>query len=120
MERKNILVACNSLDYILIHKTLGNSFVMDRADTREDILRLGNANQYDLLLIDISFLKPDYGIITGFKKSNVPVVALSPELYDAKDKELQKAGCCACYIKPIRQESFAEFIHFWIYEKEIG
>lgn len=120
MERKSILIACNSLDYILIHKTLNNDFILDKANTCEDILRLGDANQYDLLLIDISLLKPDYRVIARFKKENIPVVALSPEPYDAKDKELHKAGCCACYIKPIRQELFADFIRPWIQENEMN
>lgn len=119
MKENKILVACNSLDYILIQKTLENEFVLEKADVPDDVLRLRNANHYDLLLIDTAFLRADLKVIEGIKEERIPVVAMSSEPYDAKDIKLREAGCCACYIKPIRQELFVAFIRYWINEYQM-
>lgn len=119
MKAKSILVACSSLDYILIHKTLQDKYILDKVDKREDIIKFRKEFKYDLLLIDVAFLKPDFEVISGIKELNVPVIALSSEPYDARDGQMLKAGCCACYIRPIRQELFAAFIDYWIQQYSV-
>ena len=116
MEKKRILIACSCLDYMLINKILGGFCSLDKAENREEIIRFGNQSHYDLLLIDIAFLKPDFEILKTIKKEGIPVVALSPEPFDARNKKMMEAGCCACYVKPIRTDLFAAFISFWIQE----
>lgn len=114
MKEKNILIACDPLDYILIQKILSPNYYLDRADNRGDILKMRALKEYDLLIIDVIFLKPDFTVITGAKEKKIPVIALSSEPYDARDAKMSQAGCCACYVKPIRKEVFAEFISCWI------
>lgn len=114
MENKNILVACSSLDYILIHKVLHNNFLLDRAENRAEVLSLRQAKSYDLLLIDVAFLKPDFEVIAGAAEENIPVVALSAEPTDAYSGKVRDNGCCACYIKPIRPDLFNSFVSYWI------
>lgn len=116
MNTKKILVACTPLDYILILKVLGENFILDQAQSREEIIRLRKEHHYDLLLIDIVFLKPDFKVISGMSEMNIPVIALSSEPFDAREGRLQKAGCCACYVRPIRVELFAAFVTYWIEE----
>ncbi len=41
MEKKNILIACSSLDCILIYKILNKHFSIAQAESRKDILNLG-------------------------------------------------------------------------------
>lgn len=110
MEEKRILVACSALDYVLVYKTLQGKYILNRAEKAEDILKLRGIYHYDLLLIDIAYLKSDIKSMIGLSEMDMPIVALSSEPYDAKEKEMKKAGCCACYIKPIRQELFVNFI----------
>lgn len=112
MAKKNVLVACSSLDYILIQKTLQSDYLIDRALSKEEILELQINHQYDLLLLDIAFLKPDFKVIEGVK--DTPVVALSSDPMDARDETVLKGGCSACYVKPIRQELFPAFLDYWI------
>lgn len=114
MEKKNILIACSSLDYILIYKILCNHFIITRAESCEEILNLGEVGHFHILLVDVSFLKPDFEVLYFAKKKRIPVIALSSEPYDARDKEMRIAGCCACYVKPIRQEIFGPFVQYWL------
>ena len=116
MKGKNILVACSALDYILIQKLLSDSFLLDKAGSREDIVNRIEKNKYDLFLIDIAFLRPDFKVIDGVVKENLPVIALSSEPNDARDKAIKKSGCCACYVKPIRSELFKAFVSYWMDE----
>lgn len=116
MKKKNILVACDSLDYILIFKILDAFYVISRAESREEIMMLRKKQTYDLLLIDIAFLKPDFKVLDGITEKDIPVIALSSEPYDARNKELKEAGCCACYVKPIRHKMFAAFVEYWLNE----
>lgn len=99
---------------MLIQKILESDFKLVAASTPEEILRLVQSVQHDLLLIDILFLKAEPGI-SGYAKSNrTPVIALSSEPNDARDRKLLERGCCACYIKPIRQHLFLPFVSYWI------
>lgn len=116
MKNKKILLACNALDYILIAKILGGNLVLDRVDEPEEIISRRKSGEYDLLLIDIAFIRSDFKVLEGVAEEHLPVVVLSSEPYDARDEKLKQAGCCACYIKPIRQDLFAAFINYWIKE----
>lgn len=114
MKDESILVACSSLDYILILKTLQGRYILNRVERREDIIKFSKEFHYDLLLIDIAFLKPDFEVIREVVKMKIPVVALSSEPSDAQGMEMKRNGCCACYVKPIRKESLIECIDHWI------
>ena len=114
MAKRNILIACSSLDYILIQKTLQNDYLIDKAQSKDEILELRKGCHYDLLLIDILFLKPDLKVIEGIK--GIPVIALSSDPMDARNEKMLKGGCCACYVKPIRQDLFPAFLDYWIKE----
>lgn len=114
MKEKKVLIACNSLDFLLISKVLGQGFALDWVQNREEVSKFCKNKSYELLLVDISFLKPDFKLLAAVKKEHIPVVALSSEPYDARDKALSAAGCCACYVKPIRHDLFAAFINYWI------
>ena len=114
MRNKNILIACNSLDYILICKIMNKDFTIIRAISHEDILNTGEVGKFDLFLVDVEFLKPDFEVLALARKRNIPVIAISSEPYDARDKQMRKAGCCACYVKPIRQEVLLPFVQYWM------
>lgn len=114
MKDKNILVACNALDYVLIHKILSASFLLEKAEREGEIWQKLEEKEYDLILLDISFLEEDQQLIYRLKeKKNIPVIALSPEPSDARDHRLQKTGCEACYIKPLRHDTFRLFVRYW-------
>lgn len=114
MEEKRILIICDSLDFLWISKALRRRYVLEWVGDREDLLRYGDRVDFDLLLIDIALLRADPSLSERFATKHIPVIALSSEPYDARDKSLLKAGCSACYIKPFRQDMFAALVRDWI------
>lgn len=115
MEEKKILVACCSLDYILIEKLLSRLFTLDYVATCEEFSMKVKTQKYDLILADIIFVKSDYSLIRNIQPK-IPVLALSSDPSDAREIQLQKNGYCACYIKPIRQELLTPFVKYWLEE----
>lgn len=113
IENKRVLVACSDLDFLLISKILQKGFVLDHANNQDDIMKKRQANAYDLLLIDICFLKPQYEFAKQLQYDKVNLVALSSEPGDVCDRKLMDTGCKACYIKPLRFDSFALFVEYW-------
>lgn len=113
IENKRVLVACSDLDFLLISKILQKGFVLDHANNQDDIVKKRQANAYDLLLIDICFLKPQYEFAKQLQYDKVNLVALSSEPGDICDRKLMDTGCKACYIKPFRFDSFALFVEYW-------
>lgn len=113
MESKRVLVACSNLDFLLIRKILQKGFVLDHAANRNDILQKKQNNKYDLLLVDVCFLKPEYDFVEQLHADQVNLVALSSEPGDVCDHKLKKSGCKACYIKPFRFNSFSLFVEYW-------
>lgn len=59
---------------------------------------------FELLLLDSGLLKPDFKILHWLKSYLVPVIVLPPEPEDVRNKILLDTGCCAYYIRPIRQD----------------
>ena len=114
MEEKRILIICDSLDFLWISKALRRRYVLEWAGNREDLSKYGDRVDFDLLLIDIALLRADSNLSERFAAKHIPVIALSSEPYDTKDKSLLKAGCSACYIKPFRQDMFAALVGEWI------
>ena len=113
IENKRVLVACSNLDFLLISKILQKGFLLAHANNRHDILQKKQANEYNLLLIDICFLKPGYEFAEQLLQDKVNLVALSSEPGDSCDCKLKSSGCKACYIKPFRIDSFALFVEYW-------
>lgn len=113
MKTKRVLVACSKLDFLLISKILQKDFLLEYACSRSEILQKKQKNEYDLLLIDICFLKPEYEFVKQLQVNKVNVVALSSEPGDGCDHRLKDSGCQACYIKPFRFDSFILFVDYW-------
>ena len=114
MEEKRILIICDSLDFLWISKALRRRYVLEWAGNREDLLKYEDRADFDLLLIDIIILRADSNRSEHYAAKLIPVIALSSEPYDARDKSLFKAGCSACYIKPFRQDKFVALVRDWI------
>lgn len=110
MEMKNVLVVCSRLDFILMEKILKEEFLLDRGGYREDILYLLEKRKYNLVILDADLIKRDGYFISQLPSAKIPVIALSSEPNDARDKRILKAGCIACYIKPFRQPGFLFFV----------
>lgn len=113
MENNKVLVACSNLDFLLISKILQKGFLLDHAQKRDDILQKIQENKYNLLLIDVCFLKPGYEFAEQLQVEKINLVALSSEPGDIRDHKLKKSGCKACYIKPFRLDSFGLFVEYW-------
>ncbi len=114
MEEKRILIVCNSLDYLWISKALQRGYALEWVGKWEDLSKYEDKTDFDLILIDIAFLRADLNLLKYFASKHIPVIALSSEPYDARDKSLLQAGCSACYVKPFRQDVFTALVRDWI------
>lgn len=115
MNVKKVLLVCGSLDYILIGKLLDKHFILKRING-EELAEWVDPEAFDLWIIDVAYLKLDLSVIEPLKKANLPVIALTSEPEDARNEKIRDAGCCACYVKPIRQELFIPFVEYWLKE----
>lgn len=114
MKDKSILIVCDDLDYVLIDSLLRECYLLKRIQGQKEILKCVEDDTYDLLLVDISFLKQDSDLKQWSRKIRVPIVALTSDPYDCRSKNLKEMGCIACFVKPIRSREFALFIDKWI------
>lgn len=111
---KKILVVCSSLDYILIDKLLGDKYELHQWKEHENILAEEAKNHYDLFLMDVSFIQLYRNMIEVLKEKNARMIGLTSDPYDSRNRKLLAMGLSACYLKPLRSDTLAPFIQYWM------
>ena len=91
---KKILVAeDNDSNYVLMTYLLKKDFEFERAKNGQLAVDMVEANDYDLVLMDIKGKHP-----------NLPVVALTANAFDSDRTAAEKAGCDGFLSKPVNRE----------------
>ena len=105
---KKILVAeDNDSNYVLMTYLLKKDFEYDRANNGKVAVEMVEANNYDLVLMDIKMPIMD-GLEATKKikelKPDLPVVALTANAFDSDRAAAEEAGCCGFLSNPVNRD----------------
>ncbi len=105
---KKILVAeDNDSNYVLMTYLLKKDFEFDRAKNGQIAVEMVEANNYDLVLMDIKMPIMDGLEATRQikeKHPDLPVVALTANAFDSDRTAAEKAGCNVFLSKPVNRD----------------
>ena len=105
---KKILVAeDNDSNYVLMTYLLKKDFEFDRAKNGQIAVEMVEANNYDLVLMDIKMPIMDGLEATRQikeKHPDLPVVALTANAFDSDRTAAEKAGCNGFLSKPVNRD----------------
>ena len=106
---KKILVAeDNDSNYVLMTYLLKKDFEFDRAKNGRIAVEMVEANNYDLVLMDIKMPIMDGLEATRQIRANghtLPIVALTANAFDSDRSLAEEAGCNDFLAKPVSSEA---------------
>lgn len=111
---KKILIAeDNDSNYILMTYTLRGKYEIERARNGKEAIQMVSTGAYDLVLMDIKMpimdgLEATEKIKAAFP--NLPVVALTANVFDIDKENAKRAGCDAFIPKPVNRDKCLETI----------
>ena len=105
---KKILIAeDNDSNYVLMAYLLKKDFEYERATNGKVAVEMVQANDYDLVLMDIKMPIMD-GLEATKKikelKPGLPIVALTANAFDSDRVAAEEAGCCGFLSKPVNRD----------------
>ena len=105
---KKILVAeDNDSNYVLMTYLLKKDFEYERAVNGKVAVEMVDANNYDLVLMDIKMPIMDGLEATKTikeKHPDLPIVALTANAFDSDRAAAEAAGCCGFLSKPVNRD----------------
>ena len=105
---KKILVAeDNDSNYVLMTYLLKKDFEFERAVNGKVAVEMVDANNYDLVLMDIKMPIMDGLEATKTikeKHPDLPIVALTANAFDSDRAAAEAAGCCGFLSKPVNRD----------------
>ena len=115
---KRILIAeDNDSNFILMTYMLRGKYDYERARTGQEAVDMVNNNAYDLVLMDIKMPVMD-GLEATTKihvaHPDLPVIALTANVFDIDRENAKHAGCCAFISKPVSRDNCIETIEKFI------
>ncbi|MBR1410521.1 MAG: response regulator [Prevotella sp.] len=111
---KKILVAeDNDSNYVLMTYLLKKDFEFERAKNGKIAVEMVQANNYDLVLMDIKMPVMD-GLEATMKiretNTDLPIVALTANAFDSDRAAAEKAGCTGFLSKPVNRDECISLI----------
>lgn len=111
---KRILIAeDNDSNYILMTYTLKGKYELDRARNGKEAIQKVNEGAFDLVLMDIKMpIMDGLEATEAIKKvhPDLPVVALTANVFDVDKENAMRAGCDAFIPKPVNRDNCLETI----------
>ena len=108
LNMKKILIAeDNDSNYLLMTYLLKGHYTLERARDGVEAVMLTRRNKYDLVLMDLKMPRMDGLEATRqikLFKPELPVVALTANVFEVDRKEAVEAGCAEFLTKPITAE----------------
>jgi len=115
---KKILVAeDNDSNYILMTYVLKGSYEFDRARNGKEAVEMVDRSEYHLVLMDLKMPVMDGLTATAIIKERhpqLPVVALTANVFDIDKQQAVDAGCVAFLAKPVKFQNCMETIEKYI------
>jgi CheY-like chemotaxis protein len=117
---KKILIAeDNDSNFVLMTYILKKYYAYERARNGKEAVELAQANNYDIVLMDIKMPVMDGLEATKAikeKKPDLPVIALTANAFDSDRQLAMDAGCNDFLSKPVSSEECLETIKRYIEE----